>query len=154
MKASLVHLANNVNESFTPLPFRIRSPEGNPSLPLMITITQNPFNLGYAFDENGNCVPCPSDKGFIIVNGRCICDSARGLVLDPVTGSCVCPPGQELNAQGVCEDLPECGIRPNIPRDPDCHTTKYCEPRNLTCSDPCVRWPCGPNAYGTPINHR
>lgn len=43
--------------------------------------------------------------------------------------------------------VPECRI------DDDCHTTKYCEARNLTCADPCIRDPCGPNAYGTPLNH-
>ena len=37
--------------------------------------------------------------------------------------------------------------------DPDCHTTKYCEKSNLTCADPCIRDPCGPNAFGTPFNH-
>ena len=43
---------------------------------------------------------------------------------------------------------PECRI------DPNCHTTKYCELTNGTCADPCIRDPCGPNAIGTPINHR
>ena len=60
---------------------------------------------GYAFDENGNCVPCPSELGFIVDSqGRCVCDSSRGLILDPVAGRCICPPGQELNAQGICVD--------------------------------------------------
>ena len=43
---------------------------------------------------------------------------------------------------------------PECRRDPDCADDKYCEPRNLTCSDPCVRWPCGPNMYGTATGHR
>jgi hypothetical protein len=60
---------------------------------------------GYAFDENGNCIPCPSDRGFIVdSNGRCVCDSSRGLVLDPTTNRCVCPPGKELDKDGFCVD--------------------------------------------------
>jgi hypothetical protein len=124
---------------------------------------------GYAFDENGNCVPCPKELGFVVDSqGRCVCDSSRGLVLDVIAGRCVCPPGQELNEQGICVDskclffciyllrisfnflpviVPECRV------DPDCHTTKYCEASNLTCADPCIRDPCGANAFGTPFNH-
>ena len=41
MKASLEHLTN-VDEAFTPLPFRIRYREGNPSPPLMITTREIP----------------------------------------------------------------------------------------------------------------
>lgn len=42
---------------------------------------------------------------------------------------------------------------PECEKDPHCHTTKYCELSNLTCADPCIRDPCGPNAFGTPFNH-
>ena len=60
---------------------------------------------GYAFDENGNCIPCPSDRGFVVdSDGRCVCDSSRGLVLDPTTKRCVCPPGKELDPNGFCVD--------------------------------------------------
>ena len=43
---------------------------------------------------------------------------------------------------------------PECERDPDCLTTRYCELTNNTCAIPCIKWPCGPNAYGTNINHR
>ena len=43
---------------------------------------------------------------------------------------------------------------PECERDPDCLTTEYCEAFNQTCGPPCVKWPCGPNSYGTAINHR
>ena len=43
---------------------------------------------------------------------------------------------------------------PECERDPDCLTTRYCELTNNTCAVPCIKWPCGPNAYGTNINHR
>ena len=39
---------------------------------------------------------------------------------------------------------------PECEKDPDCPFDKYCELGNLTCSNPCVRDPCGPNAFGTP----
>ena len=45
---------------------------------------------------------------------------------------------------------------PECREDPDCQIIKYCEATNQTCSDPCIRDPCGPNAFGTPgipINH-
>ena len=49
---------------------------------------------------------------------------------------------------GICVPILECVI------DDDCSNIKYCELNNNTCGDPCVRWPCGVNAYGTPLDHR
>ena len=63
---------------------------------------------GYTFDDDGNCVLCRTDLGFIIVGGKCICDSSRGLVFDAISGTCTCPPGYRLTAPitegGVCEE--------------------------------------------------
>ena len=58
---------------------------------------------GHAFDENGVCIPCRREHGFIIDSaGYCVCDSSRGLVFDRTTGVCVCPPGYEKNPEGYC----------------------------------------------------
>ena len=54
----------------------------------------------------------------------------------------------ELGPGGVCVPILECV------QDDDCLNIKYCELTNNTCGDPCTKWPCGPNAYGTPIDHR
>ncbi len=103
----------------------------------------------HAFDENDVCIPCPSDKGFIINNlGYCVCDSARGLIFDARSKTCVCPPGYFQNTEGICEEEPECRV------DPHCSTIKYCELSNGTCADPCIRDPCGAFAHGVPFNHR
>jgi len=52
-----------------------------------------------------------------------------------------------------CTCSPVCA-EPECERDPDCKLIEYCEPRNQTCGDPCIRWPCGPYEYGIPVNHR
>merc|ERR1719305_927672 len=75
------------------------------------------------------------------------CPSGRGLILDE-NEECVCPPGFEMGPDGVCIPILECTV------DDECADPKYCELSNNTCSDPCVKWPCGPNAYGTPTGHR
>ena len=49
---------------------------------------------------------------------------------------------------GVCVPILECEV------DDHCANIKYCELANNTCADPCVKWPCGPNSFGTPIDHR
>ena len=60
---------------------------------------------GHAFNEDGVCIPCREDLGFIINSaGYCVCDASRGLVFVPATGRCECPPGQILNENGFCED--------------------------------------------------
>ena len=53
-----------------------------------------------------------------------------------------------MGANGVCEPDLECRL------DDDCIDIKYCELANNTCGDPCVKWPCGANAFGTPGGHR
>lgn len=47
-----------------------------------------------------------------------------------------------------------CSLATECRNDLDCPTTKYCETSNLTCADPCLKWLCGPNSYGTPITHK
>jgi len=103
---------------------------------------------GYYMDSEGVCIRCKTELGFVLIGNQCICDSSRGLVLSPDGQSCVCPPDYEMGPDGICIEILECKV------DPECHDTKYCELSNNTCSDPCVKWPCGPNAYGTPTGHR
>eukprot|EP00095_Tigriopus_kingsejongensis_P012598 maker-scaffold642_size120736-snap-gene-0.27 protein:Tk12598 transcript:maker-scaffold642_size120736-snap-gene-0.27-mRNA-1 annotation:"GH13743" len=103
---------------------------------------------GFVLDSQGICAPCRFDVGFIIENGRCICDYTKGFVLDLSGKKCVCPENHSINDNGICEEEPECRV------DPNCTPFEYCEGFNRTCGDPCLKWPCGPFAYGTPNDHR
>uniref|UniRef100_A0A0K2TAS5 Putative LOC101893139 [Musca domestica] n=1 Tax=Lepeophtheirus salmonis TaxID=72036 RepID=A0A0K2TAS5_LEPSM len=104
---------------------------------------------GFGFTENKDeCIPCLKENGFILNNeGKCVCNDARGYEYNPDSGKCECPPGERLNNFGICERVPDCE------EDPDCPTQKYCEKTNGTCSNPCTRNPCGPNAFGDPYDH-
>jgi hypothetical protein len=55
---------------------------------------------GHYVDADGYCVRCPTELGFVLVGGRCICDTAKGLVPSPDGKACVCPPGMELGPGG------------------------------------------------------
>ena len=99
-------------------------------------------------DSEGVCIRCKTELGFVLIGNQCICDSSRGLILSPDGQSCICPPDFEMGPDGVCIPILECTV------DDECADPKYCELSNNTCSDPCVKWPCGPNAYGTPTGHR
>ncbi len=63
---------------------------------------------GYGFNEEGVCIPCREDLGFVVdpITGRCVCDSSRGLVFVQATGKCECPEGYEVDPRdpvnGVC----------------------------------------------------
>ena len=103
---------------------------------------------GYYMDSEGVCIRCKTELGFVLIGNQCICDSSRGLILSPDGQSCICPPDFEMGPDGVCIPILECTV------DDECADPKYCELSNNTCSDPCVKWPCGPNAYGTPTGHR
>lgn len=60
---------------------------------------------GHAFDENGVCIPCRYEDGFVVdPRGYCVCDKDRGLVFTPSSGKCECPPGYFVNANGICEE--------------------------------------------------
>ena len=41
----------------------------------------------------------------MLIGGRCICDSSRGLVPSSDGSTCVCPPGMELNPEGINVDI-------------------------------------------------
>ena len=103
---------------------------------------------GHYTNDEGVCVRCPTELGFVLIGNQCICDSSRGLVLSEDGSECVCPPGFIMGPDGVCIPDLECV------QDDDCIDIKYCELANNTCGDPCVKWPCGENAYGTPGGHR
>jgi len=103
---------------------------------------------GHYTNDEGVCVRCPTELGFVLIGNQCICDTSRGLVLSPEGDKCVCPPGMVLGDDGVCEPDLECRF------DDECIDIKYCELANNTCGDPCVKWPCGANAFGTPTGHR
>merc|ERR1711892_1598717 len=103
--------------------------------------------MGYS-DSEGYCVRCQTELGFVLIGNQCICDSARGLVPSQDGTRCVCPLDMELGPDGYCIPILECEV------DDDCLDPKYCELANNTCGDPCVKWPCGPNAYGTATGHR
>ena len=55
---------------------------------------------GYYLDDEGVCVRCRTELGFVLIGGRCICDSSRGLVPSSDGSTCICPPGMELNPEG------------------------------------------------------
>ena len=57
-------------------------------------------------------------------------------------------PQIENPSTGICEDPPECVV------DGDCACPRYCERANNTCLNPCVRDPCGANAFGVPGDPR
>ena len=48
---------------------------------------------GHYVDEDGNCVYCPVEFGFVLTGGKCVCDSSRGLVLNEDGRECVSPAG-------------------------------------------------------------
>ena len=95
-------------------------------------------------DDDGNCVRCPIEFGFILIGNQCICDPSRGLVPNEDGTKCVCPPGMVQSPEGICV---ECNV------DDDCPDNRYCELGNNTCAIPCVRDPCGDNAYGENRGH-
>jgi hypothetical protein len=103
---------------------------------------------GYYRDVEGVCVRCRTELGFVLIGNQCICDASRGLVLAPDGESCICPPDFIMGPDGICIPDLECEV------DEQCSDPKYCELSNNTCADPCVKWPCGQNAYGTPTGHR
>ena len=124
---------------------------------------------GHVIDSTGKCIPCRFDLGFVIENGRCVCDRTKGLVLDPTGVKCVCPPDYIFDDNGICVErtfsstslllhatsLPLIFVftGPECVRDQDCTTFQRCC-ANQTCCDPCIPNPCGANAYSTPINHQ
>ena len=55
---------------------------------------------GHYLDNQGNCVRCPVELGFVLNGGRCLCDSSKGLVPSEDGKACICPPGMELGPGG------------------------------------------------------
>lgn len=61
-----------------------------------------PADRGFYVDENGNCVRCLVELGYILTeDGRCICDPSKGYVVSR-DGSCDCPLPAEKDDNGNC----------------------------------------------------
>ena len=122
--------------------------EVKPTNPLRTLVcTCRPGTVGYALEE---CViavvpvveeDCQVEKGFVKVNGTCLCDPLRGLVMAP-NGTCICDPdkGYIVGPSGICISKP---IPPECVTNDDCPDDKYC---NSTCIPACAELVCHPNS--------
>lgn len=111
-----------------------------------------PTDRDFYVDENGNCVHCPVELGYVLTeDGVCMCDPKKGYH-PTARGTCDCPPPAVKDENGYCV------VRPDQPPVVGCTTNEDCPLDQMcnqtVCVQPCADFPCAKYANCIDANHK